>query len=138
MPKNIKPMNLPLFYINLVLFLIPLVQEVLSKMARLRAKFIIFLMLFMLLLLALLLLLNSGGKLLLLPFTPSIGVLLPWFRIKLLMICCLVLLPPMTYLESLDVSIFVRPEKFQFMEKGQNRNFGYKIIISVKNTKFIL
>ena len=27
----------------------------------------------------------------------------------------------------------VRPEKFQFLEKGQNRNFDYKIIISVKN-----
>ena len=27
----------------------------------------------------------------------------------------------------------VRPEKFQFMEKGQNRNFVYKIIILVKN-----
>ena len=27
---------------------------------------------------------------------------------------------------------FVRPEKFKFLEKGQNRNFGYKIIISVK------
>ena len=45
------------------------------------------------------------GKLLLLSFTPSIGVLLPLFRIKLLMIYCLVLLPPMTYLESLDVSV---------------------------------
>ena len=33
--------------------------------------------------------------------------------------------------------IYVRPEKFQFMEKGQNRNFGYEIVISVKNTKFI-
>ena len=33
---------------------------------------------------------------------------------------------------------FVRPEKFQFMEKWQNRNFGYEIIISVKNTKCIL
>ena len=32
----------------------------------------------------------------------------------------------------------VRPEKFQFLEKGQNRNFGYKIVISVKNPKFIL
>ena len=32
----------------------------------------------------------------------------------------------------------IRPEKFQFMEKGQNRNFGYKIVISVKNPKFIL
>ena len=27
----------------------------------------------------------------------------------------------------------VRLEKFQFMEKGQNRNFDYKIVISVKN-----
>ena len=27
----------------------------------------------------------------------------------------------------------VRPEKFQFLEKGQNRNFGYEIVISVKN-----
>ena len=27
----------------------------------------------------------------------------------------------------------VRPEKYQFMEKGQNRNFNYKIFISVKN-----
>ena len=32
----------------------------------------------------------------------------------------------------------VRPEKFQFLEKWQNRNFGYKIVISVKNPKFIL
>ena len=32
----------------------------------------------------------------------------------------------------------VRPEKFQFLEKGQNRNFGYKIVILVKNMKFIL
>ena len=27
----------------------------------------------------------------------------------------------------------VRPEKFQFLEKGQNRKFDYKIVISVKN-----
>ena len=27
----------------------------------------------------------------------------------------------------------VRPEKFQFMGKWQNRNFDYKIVISVKN-----
>ena len=27
----------------------------------------------------------------------------------------------------------VRPEKFQFLEKGQNRNFGYEIVNSVKN-----
>ena len=29
--------------------------------------------------------------------------------------------------------VLVRPEKFQFLEKGQNRNFGYEIVISVKN-----
>ena len=33
---------------------------------------------------------------------------------------------------------YVRPEKFQFLEKWQNRNFDYKIIISAKNPKFIL
>ena len=33
--------------------------------------------------------------------------------------------PPITRL--------VKPEKFQIMEKGQNRNFDYKIVISVKN-----
>ena len=80
-------------------------QALLSKMARLSANFVIFLMLFVLLLLPLLLLLSFGGKLLLLPLTPSISVLLPLFIIKLLMICCLVLLPPMTYLESLNVSV---------------------------------
>ena len=32
----------------------------------------------------------------------------------------------------------VRPEKFQFLEKGKNRNSGYKIVISVKNPEFIL
>ena len=74
-------------------------------MAGLSTNFVTFLMLFVLLLLPLLILLSFGGKLLLLPFTPSISVLLPLFRIKLLMICCLVLLPPMTYLESLDVSV---------------------------------
>ena len=26
----------------------------------------------------------------------------------------------------------VTPEKFQFREKGQNRNFDYKIVVSVK------
>ena len=104
MPNNIKPMNLPLFSINLVLSLIPLVLALLIKMAGLSANFIIFLMLFMLLLLPLQLLLSFRGKLLLLSFTPSIGVL-PLFRIQLLMICCLVLLPPMTYLKSLNVSV---------------------------------
>ena len=28
--------------------------------------------------------------------------------------------------------LFLRPEKFQFLEKGQNHNFDYKIVISVK------
>ena len=32
----------------------------------------------------------------------------------------------------------VRPEKFQFMEKWQNRNFDYKIVITVKNPLLIL
>ena len=32
----------------------------------------------------------------------------------------------------------VRAEKFQFLEKWQTRNFDYKIVISVKNPKFIL
>ena len=32
----------------------------------------------------------------------------------------------------------VRPEKFQFLEKGKNHNFGYKIAVSVKNSEFIL
>ena len=105
MPKNIKPMNLPLFYTNLVLFLISLVQALLSKMAELSANFVIFLTLFVLLQLLLLLLLSFWGKLLLLSFTPSIGVLLPLFRIKLLMKCCLVLLPLTAYLKSLDVSV---------------------------------
>ena len=31
----------------------------------------------------------------------------------------------------------IRPEKFQFMEKGQNHNFGYEIVISVKNPKLV-
>ena len=35
-------------------------------------------------------------------------------------------------------ALTVRPEKFQFLEKEQNRNFGYEIVISVKNPKFIL
>ena len=29
--------------------------------------------------------------------------------------------------------VYVRPEKFPFLERGQNRNFDYKIVISVKN-----
>ena len=26
----------------------------------------------------------------------------------------------------------VKPEKFQFLEKGKNRNFGYEIVIRLK------
>ena len=29
----------------------------------------------------------------------------------------------------------VRPKKFQFLEKGQNHNFDYKIVISVKKIR---
>ena len=36
------------------------------------------------------------------------------------------------------VTLGVRTEKFKFLKKWQNRNFGYKIVISVKNLKFIL
>ena len=35
-------------------------------------------------------------------------------------------------------NFIVIPEKFQFLEKWQNRNFDYKIVISVKNPEFIL
>ena len=31
-----------------------------------------------------------------------------------------------------------KTEKFKFLEKWQNRNFDYKIVISVKNPEFIL
>ena len=34
--------------------------------------------------------------------------------------------------EPKEESISVRLEKFKFMEKGQNRNFDYEIVISVK------
>ena len=43
-----------------------------------------------------------------------------------------------TIVGGIYVINFVRLEKFQFLEKGQNRNFGYKIVISVKNPEFIL
>ena len=125
MPKNIKPMNLLLFYFNLVLFLIPLVLAHLSKMAGLSANFVLFLMLFVLQLLSLILLLSFGGKLLLLLFIPSISVLLPLFRIKLLMICCLVLLPPMTYLESLDVFVLF------FFKIMKEKNFSLVLVCVV-------
>ena len=62
---------------------------------------------------------------LLLPFAPSIVVLLPLFRIKLLMICCLVLLPRMTYLESLDVSVL-----FVFMIMKET-NFSINLVCVV-------
>ena len=39
---------------------------------------------------------------------------------------------------SSDSVAAVRPEKFQFLEKWQKRNFEYKIVISVKNLEFIL
>ena len=32
------------------------------------------------------------------------------------------------------ISTHVRPEKFQFLEKWQNCNFDYKIVISVKKS----
>ena len=31
-----------------------------------------------------------------------------------------------------------KTEKFQFLEKGQNRNFGYKFVILIKYPEFIL
>ena len=31
------------------------------------------------------------------------------------------------------IACHVRPKKFQFLEKEQNSNFDYKIVISVKN-----
>ena len=118
-------MNLLLFYINMVLFLIPLVLTLLSKMAGLSVNFVIFLMLFVLLLLSLLLLLSFERKLILLPFTPSIGVFLPLFKIKLLMICCLVLLPPMTYLESVYVSVLF------FFKIMKEKNFSLVLVCVV-------
>ena len=94
-------------------------------MVGLSANFVIFLMLFMLLLLPFLLFLSFEGKLLLLPFTPSISVLFALFRIKLLMICCLVLLPPMTYLESLDVSVLF------FFKIMKETNFSLVVVCVV-------
>ena len=46
-----------------------------------------------------------------------------------------------TYVIGLNSEVhltLVRLEKFQFLEKWQNRNFDYKIVISVKNPNFIL
>ena len=44
----------------------------------------------------------------------------------------------MRYFAFIFSLLNVRPEKFQFLEKWQNRKFGYKIVISIKNPKFIL
>ena len=42
----------------------------------------------------------------------------------------------MTTVPRHDLALFnVRPEKFQFMEKWQNRNFVKKIVISVKKIR---
>ena len=125
MPKNIKPMNLLIFSINLVLSLTLLVLALLSKMVGLNANFVIFLMLFVPLLLPLLLLLRFGGKLLLLLFIPSIGVCLLLLRTKLLMVYCLVLLPPMIYSEFLDVSVL-----FFFMSTNET-NFSLVLVYVV-------
>ena len=36
---------------------------------------------------------------------------------------------------SRRMGVSVRPEKFQFMEKWQNRNFDYKIVILVRKIR---
>ena len=41
---------------------------------------------------------------------------------------------PRNYNRKAD-ALVVRPEKFQFLEIWQNRNFGYKIVILVKKEK---
>ena len=125
MPKNIKPMNLLIFSINLVLSLTLLVLALVSIMVGLSANFVIFLMLFVPLLLPLLLLLRFGGKLLLLPFIPSIGVRLLLLRTKLLMVYCLVLLPPMIYSEFLDVSVLF------FFTSTNETNFSLVLVYVV-------
>ena len=125
MPNNIKPMNLLIFSINLVLSLTLLVLALLSKMVGLSANFVIFLMLFVPLLLPLLLLLRFGGKLLLLPFIPSIGVRLLLLRTKLLMVYCLVLFPPMIYSEFLDVSVLF------FFTSTNETNFSLVLVYVV-------
>ena len=125
MPKNIKPMNLLIFSIIMVLSLTLLVLALLNKMVGLSANFVIFLMLFVPLLLPLLLLLRFGGKLLLLPFIPSIGVRLLLLRTKLLMVYCLVLLPPMIYSEFLDVSVLF------FFTSTNETNFSLVLVYVV-------
>ena len=109
----------------LVLSLTLLVLALLSKMVGLSANFVIFLMLFVPLLLPLLLLLRFGGKLLLLPFIPSIGVRLLLLRTKLLMVYCLVLLPPMIYSEFLDVSVLF------FFTSTNETNFSLVLVYVV-------
>ena len=60
------------------------------------------------------------------------------FPILIRVFCCLsIFIILFSYFFSFS-SIFVRPEKFQFLEKWQNRNFDDKIVISVKNLEFIL
>ena len=125
MPKNIKPMNLLIFSINLVLSLTLLVLALLSKMVGLSANFVILLMLFVPLLLPLLLLLHFGGKLILLPFIPSIGVRLLLLRTKLLTVYCLVLLSPMIYSEFLDVSVLF------FFTSTNETNFSLVLVYVV-------
>ena len=39
-----------------------------------------------------------------------------------------------SYLKEVHAN-YVRPEKFQFMEKGKNCNFNYKIVITVKKIR---
>ena len=56
-----------------------------------------------------------------------------WFPIILIIISNMSCINVLTSTHNLSVDRNVRPEKFQFMEKGQNHNFDYKIVISVKN-----
>ena len=108
-----------------ILVLVLLVLALLSKMVGLSANFVIFLMLFVPLLLPLLLLLRFGGKLLLLSFIPSIGVRLLLLRTKLLIVYCLVLLPPMIYSEFLDVSVLF------FFTSTNETNFSLVLVYVV-------
>ena len=65
------------------------------------------------------------GKLLLLPFIPSIGVRLLLLRTKLLMVYCLVLLPLMIYSEFLDVSVLF------FFTSTNETNFSLVLVYVV-------
>ena len=123
--QEYKAHEFTIFSINLVLSLTLLVLALLNKMVGLSANFIIFLMLFVPLLLPLLLHLRFGGKLLLLPFIPSIGVRLLLLRTKLLVVYCLVLLPPMIYFEFLDVSVLF------FFTSTNETNFSLVLVYVV-------